>query len=87
MTREARAIPTVAGKRPKLWRSCLQEARHARKMTLKQAAAGIGITVPYLNNLEHGTRDPSLALAYRIAAFYRKTVVDLWLEHLPKAAS
>ena len=78
-----RQAATVRGERQgKVWLSKLQEARIAKRMTLKQAAAGIKISISYLNRLEHGTHDPTLSLAHRIAEFYEKSVSGLWVDLL-----
>ncbi len=82
MTAAPRGPYRVAERHGKLWRPRLQEARVKAGLTLKQAADKLSISVPYLNFLEHGTRDPSLTIAHRIAKLYGETIDGLWLEPL-----
>jgi transcriptional regulator with XRE-family HTH domain len=62
------------------WRTRLFAARKYRKMTLKQAAEKLDISISHLCRLEHGCGDLSLRLARRIAEFYGYTVEYLWLK-------
>jgi DNA-binding XRE family transcriptional regulator len=74
---------TLAGERQgRFWRTRLQTVRLNLKLTLKEAAEAIGISDSYLNRLEHGSKDPPLRLAYKIAECYHIPVQDLWNELL-----
>ncbi len=46
----------------------LKEARKARKLTLAEAAAQIGVSVGYLSNLEKNRQEPSLNILQEIAS-------------------
>jgi DNA-binding XRE family transcriptional regulator len=41
--------------------------RHHRKMTLRNVSDAVGVTVPYLSQIETGKRRPSLLVARRLA--------------------
>lgn len=76
-----------SAERHQRWRvTRLQITRLRKGLTLQEAADKIQITVPYLNMLEMGRRDPSLTLALRIAAFYGLPLADLWLEPVEPVA-
>lgn len=55
----------------------LREARKARGLTQREAAAVVGVSVRTWIAWEHGVRTPSLKHAYRVAEFF-----GLPVEHL-----
>lgn len=58
--------------------SGLYFAREAAEFTQAECAASVGVTCQAWSNLETGDTQPSLALALRIAAFFRCGVEELW---------
>lgn len=54
----------------------LRDARGER--TLQEVAPQIGISYQMLSYLEHGTRHPSLETMTKLAAFYGKTLDQLF---------
>ena len=57
-------------------RDTLIEARGKR--TQVDTSAEIGISQKYLSKLELGQRTPSLKMALKIAAYYKKSVEELF---------
>jgi DNA-binding XRE family transcriptional regulator len=71
----------ISASRGRRWRrTALQEARFQAGLTLKEAAGDIGISIPYLKDLEVGRSDPSLRVALRVSRFYGLHLHQLWLE-------
>jgi transcriptional regulator with XRE-family HTH domain len=48
----------------------LIELRHSRNLTLKGVAAGTGLSVSFLSDIEHGRGNPTLETLEQIAEFY-----------------
>jgi len=49
-----------------------------RGVTAREAARAVGISPGYLSRLTSGQRQPSLAVADRLAEFLGCSVTDLW---------
>lgn len=56
----------------------LGELRRSRSLSLRQVAAGSGLTVGFLSQLERGQTNVSVANLKRIADFYRVSIRDLF---------
>lgn len=79
----------AAGKRPadrrrhaprrKVWECLVGDVRVALRLTLKDVAAATGLSVACLWEVEQGS-DPQLTTARRLAAFFGKTVEEVWPE-------
>lgn len=71
---------TPGSKRPpqsRVWRCLVREARLALRLSIRDVAPEVGLSVTGLWQVEHGT-DPQLTTARRVAAFYGRTVEELW---------
>lgn len=51
-------------------REFMRDARLARKLTMRQAAEQIGVSVGYYSMLEHGQRRPSGIVAIKLSRLY-----------------
>lgn len=58
----------------------LKEIREKNNLTYQQVAELIGITKPYYWQIENGKRGLSYELAVKIAAVYKTTPDDIFLE-------
>lgn len=56
----------------------LRAVREAEGLSLRYVAGRLGIQPGHLSSLERGLREPQLALAMRLAGFYRRTVEEVW---------
>ncbi|MDT8717630.1 helix-turn-helix transcriptional regulator [Clostridium sp. 19966] len=52
--------------------------RNESKLKQKEVAEVIGITTSYYGMIEQGTRNPTLDIAHRIAAFYKKSIEEIF---------
>lgn len=52
--------------------------RNERKVTQTQMANDLGISRQAISKIENGERNPSLDMAYRIAAYYNLSVQDVF---------
>lgn len=59
----------------------LREHREKSGLSLEHVANEFGFTAPYLSQMERGVREPTLHMAYRLAAFYGAAVTDVWIPH------
>ncbi len=66
-----------------VWDCRLRELREALRISVRDVAAAVGLTAPCVWGVEAG-RDPQLTTARKLAAFYGKTVEELWVP-LPDA--
>lgn len=65
--------------RPVAWVCKVREARKAIGLTLIEVGREIGVVPGTLSQVERGV-DPTLTTARKIAAFFGKTVEELWPE-------
>lgn len=56
----------------------LYEYRKKEQVSQDDLADAIGSCRKTISNIERGTQDPSLSMAYRIAAYFRATVYDVF---------
>ena len=56
----------------------LHDIRIERKITQTQMANDLGISRQAISKIENGERNPSLDMAYRIAAYYNLSVQDVF---------
>lgn len=57
----------------------LKKLREENKLTQKQVADFLGITIQYLSYLENGVRNPSDKLKEKMSSLYRCTIQDIFL--------
>ena len=48
-------------------------------MQQRDVAIAIGISVGYMNDIEHGRKVPPVYTAHKVADFYGVPVTDLWI--------
>lgn len=78
-----RRSPSGKGEpREAVWICCCRERREALRLSLRDVAAAVGLSVTGYWQIERGS-DPQLTTARRLAAFFGATVEQLW----PKEAS
>lgn len=58
----------------------MQEARRALQLSMRKAAAMVGIDVSYWSRIERGERTPSLELAGRIGQVLKRRPEELFEE-------
>ena len=63
-------------------RQVIETKRVLKDLTQEEAAIAIGISRSFYNQIENGTRDPSVKVAYKIAMFYDLTLDDIFLPNL-----
>jgi DNA-binding XRE family transcriptional regulator len=63
--------------RPKKWHCAIPELRHKLGLTLADVAEAVGITKSGLSQIEYGA-DIRLTTATRLAAFFDKSVYEIW---------
>ena len=63
------------------------EGRHSAGLTQVQAADALGISQPYLSQLEKGSRKDGLVLARKAAALYRLPPTALPLPNAPESSA
>ena len=56
----------------------LYDIRIERKVTQTQMAKDLGISRQAISKIENGERNPSLDMAYRIAAYYNLSVQEVF---------
>ena len=56
----------------------LRRARHDARLTLKQAAARVGVSFSHLSGIERGVANPSLALLERLGQLYGTPTGAFW---------
>jgi transcriptional regulator with XRE-family HTH domain len=56
----------------------LRDLRASLKLSVKDLAERTGIPVPTIKYLERSHSNPTLRLAYRVAAVLGLTVMDIW---------
>lgn len=56
----------------------LYDIRIERKVTQTQMAKDLGISRQAISKIENGERNPSLDMAYRIAAYYKLSVQEVF---------
>lgn len=56
----------------------LAARRKALGLTLADVSAAVGVSLGYLNQIEHGVHLPSLPVAARLAAYYETAIETLW---------
>ncbi len=59
-------------------RNRIDELRKARSWSQAQLASELGVSRQTVNALERGRYDPSLPLAFRIAAIFGLTIEDIF---------
>ena len=64
---------------PRVWKCLARQARLSLRLSIRDVAPEVGLSVTGLWQVEHGT-DPQLTTARRIAAFYGRAVEELWPE-------
>ncbi len=64
-------------RRPPKYRCKILELRNALGLTQRDVAEGCGTFGPSINEAEHG-RELTLSLALKIAAFFGKSVEEIW---------
>jgi DNA-binding XRE family transcriptional regulator len=64
-------------KRRAVWVCRCREFREALRLSLRDVAAAVKLSVTALHQIEHGT-DPMLETARRLADFYDLSVETLW---------
>ena len=57
----------------------LKKLREENKLTQKQVADFLGITIQYLSYLENGVRNPSDKLKEKMSTLYRCSIQDIFL--------
>ena len=74
-----RRAPRNAAKYPRrfAWRCGCREVRESLRISLRDVAKAIGLSVTALWQVEHGG-DPMLTTAVKLARFYGKTIEELW---------
>lgn len=69
---------TTAPARKAVWPKCRCRAkREALRLSLRDVATAIGLSVTALHQIEHGT-DPMLTTATKLARFFGSAVEELW---------
>jgi putative transcriptional regulator len=56
----------------------LRERREQRELTQSDLASAVGVTRQTINSIERGRYDPSLELAFELAAFFDCRIEDLF---------
>jgi DNA-binding XRE family transcriptional regulator len=75
--RPARNKTDKARTRPAPWVCLLREVREGLRLSLRDVAEAVKLSVTALHQIEHGT-DPQLTTARRLATFFGKSVERLW---------
>jgi putative transcriptional regulator len=60
-------------------KNCLEELRKEKKMSQEELGAILGVSRQTINSLENGKYNPSILLAFKIAAFFEKTIEDVFI--------
>jgi DNA-binding XRE family transcriptional regulator len=63
--------------RKRVWNCSLRAVRQSLSLAIHEVAKATGMSVAGLSEIERGT-DPMLSSATKLAAFYGKTVDELW---------
>lgn len=66
-----------AAPRKAVWVCAIRERRESLRLSLRDVARGVGLSVTALHQIEHGS-DPRLTTARRIAEFFGAATDDLW---------
>ncbi len=61
----------------KVWYCGLREVREELKISMRDVAKAVGLSLTAYWQIEHGT-DPMLSNAVKLAAFFGKPVEELW---------
>jgi putative transcriptional regulator len=56
----------------------LRERREAHDLSQADLAEAIGVTRQTINSIERGRYDPSLELAFTLAAYFETTIEDIF---------
>jgi DNA-binding XRE family transcriptional regulator len=75
---------TTQSPRKASWACEVRARREALRLSLRDVAAAVKLSVTALHQIEHGT-DPMLTTARRIAVFFGATTDELWPALLRKA--
>ena len=67
------------------WVCRVRERREALRLSLRDVAGAVRLSVTALHQIEHGG-DPQLTTARRLADFFGATVEDLWPRRSPQRA-
>ncbi len=62
---------------PIVWRCRVREFRESLRLSMRDVAQAIDLSPTGLFQIEHGT-DPQLTTARRLAAFFGRSVEELW---------
>lgn len=65
--------------RPAVWVCQLRLTRERLRLSLRDVADAVKISVTALHQIEHGT-DPQLTTAWKLAAFFGVEIETLWIE-------
>lgn len=60
-----------------VWVCRLREERQRLGLRMREVVAAVGISLATISRLEYG-EDPQLTTARKLAAFYGRTVEELW---------
>ena len=63
--------------RAAVWDCRLRQLRESLRLSLRDVARAVGLSVTALHQIEHGS-DPMLTTAAKLAAFFGKDIGDLW---------
>jgi DNA-binding XRE family transcriptional regulator len=85
VTKPQRRTPScsVKTKSPPVWTCKMRRVRETLRLSLKDVAAGVGMTVSGIWQIEHGG-DPLLTTARKLADFFGVDVWELWPELMEK---
>jgi DNA-binding XRE family transcriptional regulator len=75
--RPARNKTSKARTRPVSWECRLREVRESLRLSLRDVAEAVKLSVTALHQIEHGT-DPQLTTARKLATFFGRSVEMLW---------
>lgn len=56
----------------------LRERREAHDLSQADLAEAVGVTRQTINSIERGRYDPSLELAFELAAYFETTIEDIF---------
>jgi DNA-binding XRE family transcriptional regulator len=72
-----RRAPRNKARRYGRWDCRIRQTREPLRLSLRTVAEAVGLSVTALHQIEHGG-DPQLTTARKLAAFFGKSVEELW---------